>query len=87
MTEQVQEQVAQTQTEAPAQNGADAPATPDLTISDLQALRTIIDVCTQRGSFRANEMASVGQVYNRLNAFLDHIAPPKETAEATAETK
>ena len=67
MTEQVNEQVAQ---EAPQ-------ATPDLTVNDLQALRTIIDVASQRGTFKANELASVGQVYNRLEAFLNHIAPAK----------
>jgi hypothetical protein len=87
MTEQVETQVAQDAQVQATANGAEnsAPAAPDLTISDLQALRTIIDVCTQRGSFRANEMASVGQVYNRLNAFLDHVAPQKETTEKTKE--
>ena len=78
MTEQVENQeVATEQTQAPA--------TPDLTVNDLQALKTIIDVCTQRGAFRANELASVGAVFNRLTAFLDHIAPKdgaKEQAQA-----
>lgn len=77
MTEQVQETVAQETAQA------DAPATPDLTVNDLQALRTIIDVASQRGTFKANELASVGQVYNRLEAFLNHIAP-KEGAPAEA---
>lgn len=80
MTEQVQETVAQ---ETAPQ--ADAPATPDLTVNDLQALRTIIDVASQRGTFKANELASVGQVYNRLEAFLNHIAPAK--AEGAAEAQ
>ncbi len=87
MNDQVEAQVAQdTQTQAPV-NGAEnsAPAAPDLTISDLQALRTIIDVCTQRGTFRANEMASVGQIYNRLNAFLEHVAPQKDSTEKNKE--
>ncbi len=80
MTEQVQNpEVAQTEGEA------QTPATPDLTINDLQALKTIIDVCTQRGAFRANELASVGAVFKRLTAFLDHIAPQqKEGAPAEA---
>lgn len=80
MTEQVQEQA--TQETAP---GAEAPATPDLTVNDLQALKTIIDVASQRGTFKAPELASVGTVYNRLTAFLDHIAPQqKEGAPAEA---
>lgn len=80
MTEQVQNpEVAQAETEA------QTPATPDLTVNDLQALKTIIDVCTQRGAFRANELANVGAVFNRLTAFLDHIAPQqKEGAPAEA---
>jgi hypothetical protein len=77
MTEQVENQEV-----AP---GAEQPAAPDLTVQDLQALKTIIDVCTQRGAFRANELASVGAVFNRLSAFLDHIAPQaKEGAPAEA---
>jgi hypothetical protein len=80
MTEQVQDQ---TVAQAPAEG--EAPATPDLTVNDLQALKAIIDVCTQRGAFRANELASVGTVFNRLTAFLDHIAPQqKEGAPAEA---
>lgn len=74
--------VEQTTTEQTAE--AQAPATPDLTVNDLQALRTIIDVASQRGTFKANELASVGQVYNRLEAFLNHIAPAKEGAPAEA---
>lgn len=77
------------QTEQQAAPVAEAPAVeekaPDLTVNDLQALKTIIDVASQRGTFKANEMASVGQVYNRLTAFLDHIAPAaKEGAPAEA---
>jgi hypothetical protein len=70
------EQVETTATEV--KNEASAPATPDLTINDLQALKTIVDVSCQRGTFKANEMASVGQVFNRLTAFLDHITSQKE---------
>ncbi len=73
--QQVEQATAQATEEAQA---PEAPATPDLTVQDLQALKMIIDVTTQRGAFKANEMASVGNVYNRLTAFLDHIAPAKQ---------
>lgn len=53
--------------------GAEA-TTPDLTIQDLTALRTILDVASQRGTFKGNELASVGQVYNRLDTFLNAVA-------------
>ena len=43
---------------------------PDLTVSDLNALKSIIDVASGRGAFKPNEMMTVGQVYNKLEAFL-----------------
>ena len=74
---------AQTQTTPQAQ-----PAN-DLTIADLKNIGTIIDVASTRGAFRANEMATVGLVYNKLQMFLAKVAPeakPEEnkTAEAPA---
>lgn len=41
-----------------------------LNINDLRLLRDIIDLASSRGSFRAAEMQTVGEVYNRLSAFL-----------------
>jgi len=67
-------QVEQTQVEAPA---ADAPAQEqnfDLTVQDLSALKNIIDVAAQRGSFKPNEMQAVGTVYNKLAGFLDAVS-------------
>ena len=43
---------------------------PDLTVQDLQALKNIIDVASQRGAFKPNEMMTVGQTYSKLEAFL-----------------
>lgn len=51
-----------------------APAGPDLTVQDLQALRSIIDVASQRGAFKPNEMVTVGQTYNKLEAFLEAVS-------------
>ena len=53
----------------------------NLSIGDLANLRQIIDVATQRGAFRANELEVVGNAYNRLNAFLGTIAANVETQE------
>ncbi len=41
-----------------------------LTIADLNNLKLIIEASTQRGAFRANELASIGQTYDKLAAFL-----------------
>jgi len=68
-------------TEAPAQG--QAPAT-DLSIGDLKNLATIIDVASTRGAFRANEMATVGVMFNKLQAFLAKVAPADKPAEQTA---
>jgi hypothetical protein len=63
-----------------------------LSIGDLKNLSTILDVASTRGAFKANEMAGVGFLYNKLQAFLAKVAPeqkPEGTAgaPATAEGK
>ena len=82
---------AKASTEAPT--GATNNATPgpegqapqnDLSIGDLRNLSTVIDVASTRGAFRANEMAMVGAVYNKLQAFLAKVAPKTEGAEGDA---
>ena len=47
---------------------------PDLTIQDLTALKAIIDVASQRGAFKPNEMMTVGQTYTRLENFLNAVS-------------
>ena len=41
--------------QAPAQS-------PELTVQDLTAMKTIIDVASERGAFKPNERMSVGTV-------------------------
>jgi hypothetical protein len=74
MAEENQVEQTQAPTEAPA---ADAPAQEqnfDLTVQDLSALKNIIDVAAQRGSFKPNEMQAVGTVYNKLAGFLEAVS-------------
>jgi hypothetical protein len=59
----------------------EAPANPDLSITDLQNLRAIIDVASTRGAFKAAEMAAVGAVFNKLDSFLNAVAS-QQTAQA-----
>jgi hypothetical protein len=61
------------------------PTAPDLTVSDLQALRTIIEVAQTRGAFKAAEMAVVGNTYNRLIQFLDAVKPAPEQQQAEGQ--
>jgi len=52
-------------TEAPA-----APAAPQLGVNDLKLMANIIEVVSNRGAIKANEMAAVGSLYNNLMNFL-----------------
>ena len=69
------------QPQAPAQGQPDPTA---LSIGDLKNLSTILDVASTRGAFKANEMAGVGFLYNKLQAFLAKVAPEEKPADATA---
>lgn len=55
-----------------------------LTINDLGAIATILDVAVQRGAYKAGELSQVGAVYDRLSAFLQQVqaAEAAEKAEA-----
>ena len=67
--------------ETGAVGGEQATQQPELTIQDLQNLRAIIDVASQRGAFRAVEMQAVGVAFNKLNDFLNAVAPAKTEEE------
>jgi hypothetical protein len=73
MTETTQDQPTQDQTAQ--ESGA------DLTINDLNALKTIIDIASSRGAFKPSEMVAVGQTYAKLENFLLIVS---KQAEATA---
>jgi len=53
-----------------------------LTVDDLVAVRNIINIACTRGTFQATEMKSVGEVYERVDAFLNAVA-----AQAQADTQ
>lgn len=63
--------------QAPVQD-TQAPAAPDLNLNDLAALKSIIDIASQRGAFKAAELESVGKIYNKLNTFLEAVAKKGE---------
>lgn len=54
-----------------------------ITLVDLDMLRQIIELATNRGAFKAPELADVGAVYNKLASFLDMaVAQAKAEQEA-----
>lgn len=62
----------------------------DLSIQDLTIMKGIIDVASERGSFKPGEMAAVGTVYNKLEAFLKNIEEQQKaqvSADDVEETK
>lgn len=54
----------------------------ELNIQDLALARAVIELATERGTFKANEIANVGALYNKLDAFLKQI---EEQAKAAKE--
>jgi hypothetical protein len=71
MTEEVKEEAAVEQQSA----------SPELTVNDLSAIKQIIDVASQRGAFKPNEMVSVGTIYNKLDTFLTAVATQQSKGE------
>lgn len=73
MEEQIQnaQQAVESQSTKPAEPAGEASA--ELNINDLMAIKSIIDVASQRGSFRASELEAVGKTYNKLSKFLDTV--------------
>jgi hypothetical protein len=61
-----------------AQPAQGAQSSTDLNISDLVALKSIIEVASQRGAFKAAELEAVGKTFNKLNTFLESVANKKE---------
>ena len=70
MTEEVQTQEA---VKPDTAQSAPQPST-DLNISDLVALKSIVEVASQRGAFKASELEAVGKTFNKLNTFLESVS-------------
>lgn len=67
-----------TEKTAPASAPAPEGTTPtELSVNDLAVLKQVIDVASQRGAFRPNEMVTVGSIYNKLETFLGAVQEPQ----------
>ena len=53
-----------------------------ITVADLDALRSIIDLAATRGAFQGAELSQVGAVYDKLTTFLNSVVAQ---AQASAE--
>ena len=54
-------------------------------VADLEAVVQIIDACSQRGAFKGDELASVGSVRNRIDAFVKANKPAQPADQTQPE--
>lgn len=68
------------------QPAAEQPSAPSLTLQDLVLVAQIIQIGSQRGTFRAEELADVGNLYTKLIAFLQATGALQPASATTEET-
>jgi len=59
-----------TQPAETAESQAEQVSAPQLGVNDLKLMANILEVVSNRGAIKANEMAAVGTLYNNLMTFL-----------------
>jgi hypothetical protein len=57
----------------------------DLNIQDLATMKSIIEIASERNTFKPSEMAAVGIVYNKLDLFLKAVQEQQKQAQAAAD--
>jgi len=55
-----------------------------LSLSDLQGAVQVIDLASQRGAIRGEEMSAVGALRDRLSRFVESAAPKEEAGAEAA---
>jgi hypothetical protein len=58
----------------------------DLTIQDLATMKGIIELASERSTFKPGELAAVGSVYNKLESFLKAVEA-QQAATKESENK
>lgn len=58
----------------------------NISISDLVAIRNIMNVAAERGAFKAEEMLDVGTIYTKLNNFLEAVIAQSQAQEQSADS-
>lgn len=56
-----------------------------ITLGDLSTVLQLIDVVSTRGGFQGNEMAGVGMLRNKIEAYLRQNAPQQDQGVAERE--
>ena len=60
--------------------------TANFNLADLTNLINIIEVCTQRGAFKAPELEGVGSLYNKLRASHLKLSPKMTNVKESSQT-
>lgn len=55
----------------------------NITITDLVAIRDILNIAAERGAFKAEEMLDVGTIYSKLNSFLEAVIAQANAQDQT----
>ena len=72
---------AEAQVDAEAQPQGDQEVPESIGLQDLQLLANIVDLASQRGAFRGNELSQVGAVFDKLSTFLNYVAQQQAEAQ------
>ena len=60
----------------------EAPSAPTLGLNDLALMANVIQVTSDRGAIKANEMSAVGALYNKLVSFVNSNVPQPVAEDA-----
>ena len=71
--------------EASADAGENEAQAPSLSVNDLAAVAQIIDLAVQRGAFKAAEAGQVGQVFDKVAAFVQSVQEAQKDAAPAEE--
>lgn len=63
----------------------DQTVAPVITVSDFEKMIAIINVASERGAFKPNELTSVGGIYDKLVNFLNYVHASNQQQQNSAE--
>ena len=58
-----------------------------ITINDIVQIKNIMEVCSRRGAFQADELEVVGALYNRIKLFVDEVEAKSTETASNDESK
>lgn len=70
-------------TQQPQPNAADTV----INLTDLQNVLVVFDLASNRGAFKGNELEPIGQLYNKIQRFLQAAQPKPADQPAPEEVK